>query len=660
MIGLVLCLITLITAVPLSVFADEVTTPLEIIKQPQNGRGQIGEKISISVEAKGDGLQYRWYVRAPQEKEFSESAADRSICSFLLTKENSGTELYCVITDAYGNFVTTDTVNVSTPVKLKILKQPKSQRTTFGETVKVHITAQGEGLRYCWYVKNPGTKEFAKTSQKQSTYTWKANKKESGRQVYCIIEDAYGNKVKSGTVTLTGITKLEIKKQPTHAAAAAGKKAKTAVTAAGDGLKYQWYYKNPGASKFKKSSIKSKTYSFKMTKAKSGRQVYCVITDTHGGKIKTETVTLKIPKQLKITQQPADALAELGATGKATIKASGDKVTYRWYVKGPEDTKFKKTSAAGKSYQLKLTQENVGAQAYCQVTDMFGNSVKTKTVTFAVAKGEFDRTLYKVKPGARRTLELEILPAGTEGEILWTSSNPKIAKVDDMGVVTGVKKGTVTITARGKNTGFVATCQVKVCNVKQVAITFDDGPSKHTAELLDVLKENDIRVTFFLVGNRISSYKNTVKRLVEEGHEIGYHSWEHENQTKLSNSKIASDYEKAAKALKKASGGEFTLWRAPGGNRNDRVLQQIDLPHIMWSFDTLDWKYRSSSRTCKVIKKAKDGDIVLLHDLHKTTVKGAIKALQQMQAGDYEFLTVTELLSRNGKAPKPNRSYAKG
>lgn len=656
----ILCLITLITIVPLSVFAETVTTPLEIIKQPRNGRGQIGEKISISVEAKGDGLQYRWYVRGPADKEFLESTVSENVYVLVLEKDTSGTELYCVITDAYGNTVTSETVNVATPVKLKILKQPKSQRTTFGETVKVQVTAQGEGLRYCWYAKDPGAKSFTKTTVTKATYSWKASKKETGRQLYCLITDTYGNKVKTGTVTLTGITKLEIKEQPTHVAAEAGEKVKTAVKASGDGLKYQWYYKNPDANKFKKSSITSKTYSFKMTKAKSGRQVYCVITDAYGNKVKTQTVTLKIPKQLKITKQPVDVLSDLGTTGKITAKASGDQVTYLWYVKGPADTKFQKTSVKGKSYSLKLTQENVGTQAYCQITDMFGNKVKTQTATFAIAKGEFERTLYKIKPGAKRALELEILPVGTEDEVVWTSSNPKVAKVDAKGVVTAVKKGTVTITARGKNTGFAATCQVKVCDVKQVAITFDDGPGKYTAELLDALKENDIRVTFFLVGNRISSYKNTVRRIVEEGHEVGYHSWAHKNQLKLSNSKIISDYEKAAKTLAKVSGGEFTVWRTPGGNRNDRVLQQIDLPHIMWSVDTLDWKYRSNSRTCRMIKNAKDGDIVLLHDIHKSTVKGAIKALKEMQAGDYEFLTVTELLSRKGKTPKDNTTYYRG
>ena len=282
-------------------------------------------------------------------------------------------------------------------------------------------------------------------------------------------------------------------------------------------------------------------------------------------------------------------------------------------------------------------------------------------MTFAIAKAEFDRTLYKIKPKGKRTLELEIFPLNTKDEIIWTSSNPKIAKVNSQGVITGIRKGTVTITARGVNTGFVASCQLKVCNVKQIAITFDDGPGKYTAELLDFLKENDIRVTFFLVGNRMSWYKNTLKQMVNDGHEIGYHSWKHDIQTTLPNSKIISDYQKSAKLLKKITGAEFTLWRAPGGGRSDRVLKQIDLPHIMWSVDTLDWKYRKSTRTCNVIKKySKDGSIVLLHDIHKSTVEGAMNALKQMQEGDYEFLTVTELLSRNGQKPQNHKTYFKG
>ena len=398
-----------------------------------------------------------------------------------------------------------------------------------------------------------------------------------------------------------------------------------------------------------------------MTKAKSGRRVYCVITDAYGKKVTTNTVTLKIPTALKITKQPTDAYADIGSKVSTTVKVTGDGVKYQWYVQNPGGSGFAKSSITGATYSYQMTKEKVGRRAYCVITDMYGKKVTTSTVTFAVAKGEFDRSLYKVKPGKTRVVDLIVTEKGKKDEIIWTSSNPAVAKVNAKGVVTGVKYGTATITALGKNTGFVATCKVKVCNVKQVAITFDDGPAKRTGELLDFLKKNDIRVTFFLVGNRISSYKNTVKRQVAEGHEIGYHSWDHKNQKKLTDAKIISDFNKAAKTLKNVAGGEFTVWRTPGGNRDSRVLNCIDLPHIMWSVDTLDWKYRNSTRTCNQIKnRAVDGSIVLLHDLHSTTVTGAMKALKQMQDGDYEFLTVTELLSRNGRAPKPNCSYSKG
>ena len=170
--------------------------------------------------------------------------------------------------------------------------------------------------------------------------------------------------------------------------------------------------------------------------------------------------------------------------------------------------------------------------------DMYGKKVTTSTVTFAVAKGEFDRSLYKVKPGKTRVVDLIVTEKGKNDEIIWTSSNPAVAKVNAKGVVTGVKYGTATITALGKNTGFVATCKVKVCNVKQVAFTFDDGPSKHTPKLLDFLKENEIKATFFVVAGRLNSYKGTVKRIVDEGHELGYHSYAHKIQTKLTTEQI--------------------------------------------------------------------------------------------------------------------------
>lgn len=273
---------------------------------------------------------------------------------------------------------------------------------------------------------------------------------------------------------------------------------------------------------------------------------------------------------------------------------------------------------------------------------------------------EIERTLYKVKPGATRALNLVLTPAENGEQIIWTSSNPNVVTVDENGVVTGVTKGTATITATGKYSGLKASCDVKICDVIQVAITFDDGPSSYTPKLLDFLQENDIKATFFIVGNRISSYKSTTQRIVNEGHELGYHSYSHKNHRDLTTAKIQSDFKTSCEIVEELTGATFTLWRAPGGAINSRVLDAIDLPHIMWTVDTLDWKYRNVDHVYNaILKNSDDGEIILLHDLHKTSVEGAIKAMKVMQEGDYEFLTVTELLSRNGSAPKNNTSYSK-
>lgn len=285
----------------------------------------------------------------------------------------------------------------------------------------------------------------------------------------------------------------------------------------------------------------------------------------------------------------------------------------------------------------------------------------TITVIPPITALEMGRDLYKVKPGNTRQLELLPTPADVQEIFTWTTSDPAIVTVDENGIVTGVAYGTATVTATGKYSGLSVSCQVKVCNVKQIAITFDDGPSPYTTQLLDYLLEHDFKVTFFLVGDRLTSYPNTLKRQVDEGHEIGYHSYAHVEQTTLSNDKIISDFEKSEQTLKDITGAEFTLWRTPGGGYNTRVLNCIDLPHIMWSVDSYDWKVRNTQKVyANIMHQAHDGGIVLIHDLYSFSVNGAKLAMDELWAGDYEFVTVTEILSRDGTPPEPNTNYFNG
>lgn len=269
----------------------------------------------------------------------------------------------------------------------------------------------------------------------------------------------------------------------------------------------------------------------------------------------------------------------------------------------------------------------------------------------------FGRPLYKLKPGHSRTLNALLTPADTGEELIWSSSNPSVATVNNDGTVTGVTYGTTIITVKGKFSGLSASCELKVCDVKQVAITFDDGPSGYTIDLLNYLGEAHIPATFFMVGNRLQHYADTLNKMVADGHEIGYHSYAHTLQSYLSSDQIKSDFDASSAILKEMTGAAFTVWRAPGGDINDRILGCIPLPHIMWSVDTRDWATQDSDSNYWHITNARDGAIILLHDLYYPSVSGAIRAMKDMNAGDYEFVTVTELLSRNGTPPQNHTSY---
>lgn len=262
----------------------------------------------------------------------------------------------------------------------------------------------------------------------------------------------------------------------------------------------------------------------------------------------------------------------------------------------------------------------------------------------------FDRQLYKVKPGNYRHPKLILFPADSSEEIIWNSSDPAIARVSEDGTVYGVSYGDVTVTATGMYSGRCASCTVSVCDVRQVAITFDDGPGGNTPRLLDYLKSKNIPATFFLICEQIPYYPNTVKRQASEGHELGYHSYKHQNHLRMSSKQIINDFAYSNHMLKELTGREFTLWRSPGGNYNQRVLSCISLPHIYWSVDTRDWESRNANAVYRqIVNNTVDGSIVLMHDLYESTVNGAIRGMDALLAAGYEFLTVSELLARNGE-----------
>ncbi len=191
---------------------------------------------------------------------------------------------------------------------------------------------------------------------------------------------------------------------------------------------------------------------------------------------------------------------------------------------------------------------------------------------------------------------------------------------------------------------------VAAAGTKLVALTFDDGPGPDTNRLLDGLKARGAKATFFLVGNRASGYLAQIKREYDEGHQVACHSWDHSDLTKLGNSDVKAQFTKSYAVFDKACGsGTSYVTRAPYGNANDRVRNVVNTPFIYWSVDPQDWKDRNA-KTVKdrIVKDAKNGSIILVHDIHSTSVDGALQAIDVLQAQGYEFVTVNELFRRRG------------
>ena len=268
-----------------------------------------------------------------------------------------------------------------------IVTQPVDVTVGEGEKAVVSFTAQGDGLTYTWYYKNHGKSKFSKTTSfTGNTYEVAMNDDRNGRQVYCIVTDVYGNTARTDTVTLSlkAPDPVKILSQPTSVWVEEGEKAVVTVEAKGDGLTYKWYYKNPGSSKYTyTSSFKGNTYSIAMSKARSGRYVYCKITDAYGNTVKSKAVSLNMNKtQLEIVTQPKSVRVAEGATARVTVEAQGDGLTYKWYYKNPGSSKYTYTASfTGNSYAITMNDSRDGRYVYCKVYDKYGNMVKTNTVS---------------------------------------------------------------------------------------------------------------------------------------------------------------------------------------------------------------------------------------------------------------------------------------
>lgn len=194
---------------------------------------------------------------------------------------------------------------------------------------------------------------------------------------------------------------------------------------------------------------------------------------------------------------------------------------------------------------------------------------------------------------------------------------------------------------------------------KCVALTFDDGPGPYTAELLSHLARAEAPATFFVLGENVKANPAVAKATAAAGHELGVHTWDHRRLIFLDAADVRKELTSTVKVIKQTTGVTPRLLRPPYGETNRVVATQArraKLAQVLWDVDTLDWKTRSTKKTIKAaVKSAERGSIVLLHDIHRTTVAAVPAIIKGLRKKGYTLVTVSQLL---GKA-KPGRIYSR-
>lgn len=205
----------------------------------------------------------------------------------------------------------------------------------------------------------------------------------------------------------------------------------------------------------------------------------------------------------------------------------------------------------------------------------------------------------------------------------------------------------------------VVTSRIIDTNKPMVALTFDDGPySRTTILILDILKKHNSVATFFVLGNRVQNNKNLLRRMIEEGSEIGNHSYNHKQLTTLSSKELKFQIDTTQKYILNIVGSEPAMLRPTYGSYDNKLKESINMPLILWSIDPMDWKYKDAEKIKNhVLSRVKDGDIVLMHDIFTTTADAVEQIVPELINRGFQLVTVSELYEINGRSLQVGNIY---
>lgn len=181
---------------------------------------------------------------------------------------------------------------------------------------------------------------------------------------------------------------------------------------------------------------------------------------------------------------------------------------------------------------------------------------------------------------------------------------------------------------------------------KKVALTFDDGPHPYyTEQLLDGLKERGVVATFFVTGEHAELHPDVIKRMQEEGHLIGNHTYSHMQLRSGNRTEFLEELRLTNQVIKEITGKDTLYVRPPYGSWDKSLEQELNMIPVLWTVDPLDWC--SDDVACvvrNVTEKVGENDIILMHDYYDSTVTAALKIVDELLEEGYVFVTVEEIL----------------
>ena len=236
-------------------------------------------------------------------------------------------------------------------------------------------------------------------------------------------------------------------------------------------------------------------------------------------------------------------------------------------------------------------------------------------------------------------------------------NNEKIRRIPKWkrGLLIGFLGLTLTLTAAGFRVRMEKEAQKVLADAnaveagietRRIALTFDDGPHPYYTDLLlDGLAERGVKATFFLLGENIEGREDVIRRMSEEGHLIGNHTFYHVDINSLSMEEACAEIRDTSEAIRAITGQQVEYVRPPYGNWNKELECQVMMIPVFWTLDTLDWKVKNTDRIVReVLEDVEENDVILMHDSYRTTVEAALRIVDELQKEGYEFVTADELI----------------